>query len=91
MMDKLVNDAQQATFGYGGEDVLDEKYRRAKKLGPLQFTTNFHPADYGILDDITQVLLPNVLMGNNSVQDPDLQAELQMRGVRAELWSLNVS
>jgi hypothetical protein len=52
MMEILMNDSQQATFGSGGEEVLDEGCRHAKKLDRWQFTTKFHPADYGILDEI---------------------------------------
>lgn len=83
---RLASDAQPATFGRGKEDVLDESYRRAKKLDREQFTTSFHPADHGILDDIAQMLLPTMLIGRGAGE-----GELEKRGVRAELWKLNVS
>lgn len=35
---KLVRDCQPASFGYKGEDVLDESYRKAvRQDGPLRF------------------------------------------------------
>ena len=80
----LLNDCQPATFGLGGLDVLDESYRRASKLDDTQFSTNFSPYDYGIVDTIAQILFPGV--NENSNQD----LGLELRGVRAELYKLNV-
>ena len=83
----LLKDCAPATFGIGGEEVLDESYRRAVKLDAHQFSTNFNPYDVGIVDAISQVLLPGIAQpiadgkaafGDNS-------------GVVAELYSLNVS
>jgi hypothetical protein len=73
---------QAATFGRQGQDVYDATYREALKLEPSQFTTNFHPHDYGILDDLAQILLPSYLGGNRKDED--------LLGVHAELYKLNV-
>ena len=83
----LLRDCVPATFGIGGEEVLDETYRKAVKLDAHQFSTNFNPYDVGIVDSISQVLLPGIakpfadgkaIFGDNS-------------GVVAELYTLNVS
>jgi hypothetical protein len=73
---------QAATFGRQGQDVYDATYREALKLEPSQFTTNFHPHDYGILDDLAQILLPSYLGGDREDED--------LLGVHAELYKLNV-
>ncbi|KAH7320592.1 hypothetical protein B0I35DRAFT_197903 [Stachybotrys elegans] len=78
MVEKLVLDCQPATFGRGQEDVLDETYRKAGKLEPSQFSTNFCPYDTGIVDAITAMLMTDSLDGE------------VMLGVRAQLYKLNV-
>jgi len=83
-LDKLISDCQPATFGLHGVDVLDESYRKASKLDSTEFSTNFSPYDYGIVDTIAQILFPSVEENNSG----DLGLEL--RGVRAELYKLNV-
>ena len=83
-LDLLLKDCQPATFGLGGVDVLDESYRKASKLDSTQFSTNFIPYDYGIVDTIAQILFPSV----DRYSCCDLGLEL--RGVRAELYKLNV-
>lgn len=82
-LEQLVGDCAPATFGLGNKDVLDSTYRNAGKLDANCFCTSFHPADFGILDIIEQILLPSV----SSRQEN----ELQLRRVRAELYKLNVS
>ena len=78
----MCSSCQAATFGRQGQDVYDATYREALKLEPSQFTTNFHPHDYGILDDLAQILLPSYLGGNRKDED--------LLGVHAELYKLNV-
>jgi hypothetical protein len=78
----LVRDCSAATFGRGEEEVLDKSYRDAVKLDPERFCTSFHPADFGIIDTIEQMLLPRINDPHND--------ELQLRRVRAELYKLNV-
>ena len=76
-LERLLNDMKPATFGLGGEDVYDESYRKASKLDPENFTTNFCPYSAGIVDVISQLLLPNPYSNKE-------------RAVRAELYKLNV-
>ncbi len=78
---EMCNSCQLASFGRQGQDVYDPAYRQALKLEPSQFTTNFHPHDYGILDELAQILLPAYL---GDREDEDLI------GVHAELYKLNV-
>lgn len=73
----LVESTQPASFGRNGRDVVDESYRKASKLDPTAFSTNFCPYAAGIIDTIGQALLP---LPDNSSQ-----------GIRAELYKLNVS
>jgi hypothetical protein len=78
----MCSSCQAATFGRQGQDVYDATYREALKLEPSHFTTNFHPHDYGILDDLAQILLPSYLGGDRKDED--------LLGVHAELYKLNV-
>lgn len=73
---KLLRDTTPASFGFKGQDVIDEKYRKASKLDTNAFSTNFNPYEVGIIDVIGQALLP---------KDP-----IQTQGIRAELYKLNV-
>lgn len=87
-LQQLVKDCQPATFGFGGEDVLDEEIRKAGKLEATEFSTSFSPYDYGIVDAVAQALLPGiarpeVLTGENTSEEH--------WGVVAELYKLNVS
>ncbi|KAF2870043.1 hypothetical protein BDV95DRAFT_608066 [Massariosphaeria phaeospora] len=72
----LVRDTQPAGFGLKGKDVVDESYRKASKLDPTGFSTNFCPYEAGIVDAIAQALLPT--------------RTAKYHGVRAELYKLNV-
>lgn len=83
-MDALLQTCVPASFGMGGKDVLDETYRKAGKLDRSQFSVDFHPHDYGILDVIAQTLLPDVCGGY-------LEDRKDHRGVLADLYKLNVS
>lgn len=78
-VEKLINDLEPASFGYHGKDVFDETYRKALKMDTNKFASTFNPYECGIIDGIAQVLLP-------STPESDLR-----RGVRAELYKLNVS
>jgi len=75
---QLAQDCQPATFGFKGEDVLDETYRKATKMDRSAFSSDFCPYELGIVDTIAQVLLPNS------------RNDITTRGVRAELYKLNV-
>ncbi|KAG6360974.1 hypothetical protein INS49_009193 [Diaporthe citri] len=78
-IEKLINDLEPASFGYHAKDIFDETYRKALKLDTNKFASTFNPYECGIIDGIAQVLLP-------STPESDLR-----RGVRAELYKLNVS
>lgn len=78
-LEKLIGDLEPASFGYHGKDVFDETYRQALKMDTNRFASTFNPYESGIIDGIAQVLLP-------STPESDLR-----RGVRAELYKLNVS
>ncbi|KAK2734712.1 hypothetical protein FQN57_001482 [Myotisia sp. PD_48] len=87
-VEQLVRDCVPATFGLNQEDVLDLNYRSAGKLDPSQFGVNFHPADFGILETIEQLLLPSVELYEKGHEDEDMP--IAVRRVRAELYKLNV-
>ncbi len=55
---QLLTTCLPASFGRGGEEVLDEDYRKAGKLDREAFTTSFCPYAAGIIDVVTQLLLP---------------------------------
>lgn len=74
-LELLIKTCQPATFGLGSKDVYDENYRKAIKLDETDFSTNFNPYVAGIIDAIGQALLPS---GH------------EQRGIRAELYKLNV-
>ncbi|KAL4884962.1 hypothetical protein BJY04DRAFT_214846 [Aspergillus karnatakaensis] len=59
-VERLTTDCDPASFGRGERDVLDPEYRRAGEMNVNQFATSFHPADFGILENVGQVLLPSI-------------------------------
>jgi hypothetical protein len=61
---------------------IDTSYRQAVKLERMNFSTNFQPANHGVLDEIRQVLLP-------AYCGPDVVDGTEMR-IHAELYKLNV-
>lgn len=79
---RLVVGCDPASFGRGQEDVIDPRYRKARKLEPRHFFTSFHPSDFGILQNVEQILLPNF----NTLS----QNSLPFRKLSAELYKLNV-
>ena len=85
-LDQLINHGSPATFGHLGTDVLDESYRKATKLDKSQFSSNFHPHDHGILDAISQTLLPTV----TGLNLPDNTHHSENWGLVAELYKLNI-
>lgn len=56
-------------------------YNHVGVLDKDRFSTNFHPADFGIIHTIEQLLLP-------SISQPESQFDF--RKIRAELYELNV-
>lgn len=77
--EQLLKDCQPATFGRGGEDVLDESYRKAGKLDESAFCTNFNPHSLGIINTFGQALAPDSWQQTN-----------ETHGIRAEMYKLNV-
>ncbi|KAF5011843.1 hypothetical protein FDECE_2075 [Fusarium decemcellulare] len=75
-LEHLLSEMMPATFGLGGEDVYDESYRKASKLEPSNFSTNFCPYTVGIIDAVSQLLLPS-------------RESNKQRAVKAELYKLN--
>ncbi|KAF8174470.1 hypothetical protein K438DRAFT_2023152 [Mycena galopus ATCC 62051] len=69
-LEKLTAACQQATFGMGGADVLDESYRKAGKMDLNKFAARFDVA--GLLETIT----PDIMQGQNADGDKFLQAEM---------------
>ena len=59
-LEQLVQDCTPATFGRDGRDVYDENYRRAGAMSADKFMTDFCPYEAGIIDVVTQLLLPAV-------------------------------
>lgn len=64
--DHLLKACQPAFFGRGGEAVLDEEYRKAGKLDRSQFATSFCPYESGIVDVVTQLLIPQYKHGKHT-------------------------
>ncbi|EXU94787.1 hypothetical protein X797_012131 [Metarhizium robertsii] len=60
-LNRLLEHCEKATFGLGGQDVLDETYRKAVQMDPTKFCTNFDPYSVGVIDSIAQVLLPTAV------------------------------
>lgn len=93
-MQQLLHDMQPATFGYKGENVLDESYRKASKLDPSRFTCNFNPYELGIVDEVARIFLPGFKAQENSVEkifcEPDTELIEPMKVLRADLYKLNV-
>ena len=76
---KLLEDCEPATFGHRAVKVLDEKYRKARKLGASQFSTSFSPYEHGIMDTVTQALVHTDYRG--------IRAELYNLNVRSSVTS----
>lgn len=66
-----------------GKDVLDETYRKASKLDATDLCTDFCPYEAGIIDIVTQTLLPPTV-------EQSRDGRRNRKGVRAELYKLNV-
>ena len=52
----LTEACDPATFGLGGEDVLDETYRKAVKLDASKFAITFNPACCDLIGAIKEQL-----------------------------------
>ncbi|RMY49366.1 hypothetical protein D0864_14733 [Hortaea werneckii] len=67
----LLSACYPATFGRDGRDVYDPSYRRAGAMGPGEFMTDFCPYEAGIVDVVTQVLVPPIVGDLESSKDRD--------------------
>jgi hypothetical protein len=56
----LINACEPATFGRDGSDVYDEQYRKATKLDTSDLCTDFCPYETGIIDIVSQLLMPSI-------------------------------
>jgi len=86
---ELLKTCTPATFGVGGRDVLDESYRKAGKLDSTDFSVDFHPYDFGVVDAIAQTLLPGIGKMMRSLNSAENNSEHW--GVVAKMYKLNVS
>ncbi|KAI1265486.1 hypothetical protein F5Y18DRAFT_53446 [Xylariaceae sp. FL1019] len=82
-LDTLAGDCQPAGFGHRGKTVLDDSVRRAGAMDCARFSSNLCPYTLGIVDRVTQLLLPNVA-GMLPTDVPSVGF------VRAELCKLNI-
>ncbi|THW48999.1 hypothetical protein D6C85_01435 [Aureobasidium pullulans] len=55
----LISTCEPASFGREGKDVFDEQYRKATKLDTTEFCSSFCPYETGIIDVVTQLLMPS--------------------------------
>lgn len=79
---ELVSDCEPASFGRGQQDVMDPAYRRAGKIDPSRFVSDFCPHKSGIVRLAEQYLLPNY--------KKNAEQSLPFRNLKAELYKLNV-
>ncbi|PYI31355.1 hypothetical protein BP00DRAFT_446636 [Aspergillus indologenus CBS 114.80] len=91
----LVADCQPASFGRNGEEILDPSYRLAGKIDPANFASSFHPADFGILQMVENVLLPGISEKDLGREDDGSKPVMSKsarhyRKLHAELYKLNV-
>lgn len=89
-MQQLLDDMEPATFGYQGQDILDESYRKASKLDPSRFACTFNPHELGIVDEVARILIPDVKSKTTSYLSRNSTRTEAANVVRAELYKLNV-
>jgi hypothetical protein len=82
VLQELIRDCVPATFGRGEQDVLGPAYRKARRMDTKAFATTFDLAQFSILENVEQILLPSV--GN------DNESKMQLRKLSARLCNLNV-
>ncbi|PPQ72211.1 hypothetical protein CVT24_002368 [Panaeolus cyanescens] len=73
-LEALSDACQPASFGVGGQDILDVSYRKAGKMDTSRFSSQFSPVTHGIIDLIRE----------------DLFKGEDERGIGVELYKLNV-
>ncbi|KAI4844366.1 hypothetical protein E4T44_06230 [Aureobasidium sp. EXF-8845] len=80
----LINACEPATFGRDGNDVYDEQYRKATKLDTSDFCTDFCPYETGIIDIVSQLLMPSIKRKAASLVRPE---ELLTRRRQGRCWT----
>ncbi|KAI7207512.1 hypothetical protein KC333_g9411, partial [Hortaea werneckii] len=106
LLHDLIAACHPATFGRAGQDVYDSTYRRAGALGPADFMTDFCPYETGILDIVTQLLLPPIVgdletqapvseegqeFGLTGEEERKLHAAVKTQKCRRVMWSSSSS
>jgi len=76
-IEKLASDCDAATFGLGGEDKLDPKYRSGRKLDNTKFASSFNPFDYDNMELIKQILFSGAIQ--LGAEEPLITAELYIK------------
>ena len=74
-LDEFTKECDLASFGLNQADVVDESYRKARKLDRVHFASNFNPERLGLID----VVLSTLLEGHDEDKKVDV-----------ELYKLNV-
>lgn len=94
---RLLAECQPVSFGRGAEEVLDEDYRKAGKLDCKAFATSFCPYEAGIVDVVSQLLLPQTRHDKHSHSIRVSMLARSCAGLlvansmrQAELYKLNV-
>jgi hypothetical protein len=83
----LINACEPATFGRESRDVYDEQYRKATKLDTSDFCTDFCPYETGIIDMVSQLLMPSTKRKATS----PVRSEEVLPAVRADVELLHAA
>jgi hypothetical protein len=84
LFNELLKVYAPTTFGFKGQVVLDECCRKAGKRDRNQYSADFEPHGYGVVDIISWTLVPEVSMG--ALKDRE-----EYQGVMADLYKFNVT
>ncbi|KAI4729404.1 hypothetical protein E4T49_02837 [Aureobasidium sp. EXF-10728] len=85
----LISACEPATFGREGRDVYDEQYRKATKLDITDFCTDFCPYETGIIDIVSQLLMPSVKCQVTRLAPEESQEDLP--GIKADVELLHAA
>ncbi|KAI4722346.1 hypothetical protein E4T48_01286 [Aureobasidium sp. EXF-10727] len=85
----LISTCEPATFGREGRDVYDEQYRKATKLDITDFCTDFCPYETGIIDIVSQLLMPSVKCQVTRLAPEESQEDLP--GIKADVELLHAA
>ena len=83
-LDNLMKECNPATFGRDHTDVLDESYRKARKLDRAHFACNFNPERSGLVG----VVLSTLLEGRDEGKKVDVELyKLNVYGQYTQAWA----